>query len=127
MLKSRNSIEKMKLIAKKIDLFTGHRDSVYHLAHSLKDRHFLSVGGDGLLVEWNIDIPDLGHSLAKVNNSIYAMAVDMERGEIWLGHNYEGLHVIDYNEKKEVASIALNKTAIFIELYYKFINCFALL
>lgn len=102
-----------KFKVEKIDSFTGHQDCVYSLAKSPVEGRFFSASGDGMVVEWQQDIPDLGTPVAKVHNSVYAIELHKETEQLWVGHNFEGIHVIDPKEKKSVKSLQLNKTTIF--------------
>lgn len=103
----------MKFEIKKIEQFTGHKDSVYTIIGSSSENKFFSAAGDGMVVEWNAKTPDLGVPVAQVSNSIYALHQDQLSNELWIGHNYEGIHIIDPIAKKQITSIALSKAAIF--------------
>lgn len=103
----------MTITAKKIDHFTGHKDSVYAICKSNVPRKFYSAAGDGLVVEWNLDVPDLGKSVVRVQNSVYSMYLDEVQNELWIAENYEGLHCLNTGNWKEIASIGFNKVAIF--------------
>lgn len=109
----------MKFQVEKKDHFTGHKDSVYTIIKGQKENIFYSAAGDGLVVEWDIDKPDLGMPVANVANSVYAIHLDKGQNELWIGHNYEGVHVGDPIQKKSLASIALSKAAIFAINGYK--------
>lgn len=102
-----------KFKVEKIDSFTGHQDCVYTLAKSPKNGRFVSAAGDGMVVEWRQSIPDLGTPVAKVHNSVYAVELHEASGHLWVGHNFEGIHVINPIEKVGVKSLQLNKAAIF--------------
>ncbi|SOE22437.1 WD domain-containing protein, G-beta repeat-containing protein [Spirosomataceae bacterium TFI 002] len=103
----------MKFEVEKIENFTGHKDSVYTIIQSPNEGNFFSGAGDGMVVEWNSRTPDLGMPVAKVENSIYALHYHEITNELWIGHNYEGIHIVDPKAKAKVGSIALNKMAIF--------------
>ncbi|TDB65337.1 WD40 repeat domain-containing protein [Arundinibacter roseus] len=98
---------------RKIDTFSGHRDCVYALISDQRSPIFYSAGGDGQVVRWNVTKPDLGELVARVGASIYALALDPQTGLLWIGHNYEGIQVVDPVQKKIVASIKLGALAIF--------------
>ncbi|MGR3810248.1 WD40 repeat domain-containing protein [Jiulongibacter sp. NS-SX5] len=103
----------MKFSIEKTESFTGHKDCVYNISGHQDPNVFISSAGDGLLVEWNAGIPDIGKPLAQMSNSIYALHYDAEKNQLWVGENFEGVRVIDLHEKKQEASIAMNKTYIF--------------
>lgn len=107
------------MTVEKIDTFGGHRDCVYTLETGLESNQFFSAGADGLVVRWFLDRPDRGDLVAKVPASIYALALHPVSQLLWVGQNYEGLHLIDTLHKKEVSSLKLTSAAIFDIKFYK--------
>ncbi|GAB3315961.1 hypothetical protein GCM10027299_05630 [Larkinella ripae] len=97
----------------KIDTFAGHRDGVYTLDAGASPTEFFSAGADGLVVRWQLDKPDLGTLLARIPASIYALAFDPEHRQLWVGQNYDGIHIIDPVQKQEVRSAQITSAAIF--------------
>jgi WD40 repeat protein len=97
----------------KIDSFTGHRDCVYTLSKAQKENLFYSAAGDGMVVEWNADTPDLGRPIVQAKNSIYTLLFDDEKNELWVANNFEGIHLIDPADKKELKSLKIGKTTFF--------------
>ncbi len=98
---------------KKIQTLTGHRDCVYSLTQVPGSPHFFSAGGDGMIVNWDLRSPDEGTLIAKLPNSVYAIHAVPGTELIIAGHNYEGIHILDWKNKKEVASLKLSDAAIF--------------
>ncbi len=98
---------------RKIDIFSGHRDCVYALAAAPEPGLFYSAGGDGQVVRWNVQTPDLGQLVARVESSVYALAVDPATGLLWIGQNYEGIQLIDPAKKTMAASMKIGSAAIF--------------
>jgi WD40 repeat protein len=76
-------------------------------------RYFYTGAGDGMVVEWDLDHPKDGVLLARLPRSVYALEVDPKRNFLIVGHNYEGIHVIDLEEKMESWSLKLSSAAIF--------------
>lgn len=109
----------MKYQAEKLESYTGHKDCVYNVIGHIDPNKFISAAGDGLLVEWDIRHSDLGKPLAQLKNSIYALHLDKDKNRVWAAENFEGLHLIDLENRKEIASIALNKAAVFDIKSYK--------
>lgn len=104
----------------KLDTFGGHRDGVYALETGSTASQFFSAGADGLVVRWQLDRPDLGELIARIPASVYALAFDAASGLLWVGQNYEGLHLIDPVSKQEMQSLRLTASAIFdIKIYRK--------
>ncbi|WP_461134977.1 WD40 repeat domain-containing protein [Spirosoma lituiforme] len=101
------------MLVEKIDTFGGHRDPVYTLERGPLAEQFFSAGGDGQVVQWQLNRPDLGQLMAKVPTSIYALALHPASGLLWVGQNHEGIHLIDPIRKQETASLKLTSAAIF--------------
>lgn len=97
----------------KLHSFTGHRDSVYALQGANKPNLFFSAAGDGMIVKWDLTRPDEGEVVAKLPNSVYAIYYYASKNMLVAGHNYEGIHLVDWLEKKEIGSLQLTKAAIF--------------
>ncbi len=108
-----------KFKVEKIDTFSGHQDCVYALAESGDRGKFFSAGGDGLVVEWNQAVPDLGVPIAKVHNSIYTIELHPNSGQLWIGHNFDGIHIINPRKKTSEHSLQLSKSAIFDIKFYE--------
>lgn len=103
----------------KLDTFGGHRDSVYALERGTQPDQFFSTGGDGLVVRWQLDRPDMGELVAQVPASVYALALHPVSGQLWVGQNYEGLHLIDPVQKRETGSLKLTSATIFDIAFHK--------
>jgi hypothetical protein len=73
---------------------------------------FFSAAGDGMVVLWDLEKPDEGELIARLNNSIYVLHL-LPNNLLVLGHNYDGIHLLDWQQKKEVASLRLTMAAIF--------------
>lgn len=97
---------------KKIHTFLGHTDSIYTL-RSINESRFVSAGADGMIVSWNLSEPGEGEVVAKVPGSVYAVAFDHSSNSLFIGQNNDGIHKIDLDSNKEVASIHLGNQQIF--------------
>ena len=102
-----------KILVKKLHTLTGHNDCIYALKEGADPRYFYTGAGDGMVVEWDLDHPKDGFLLARLPHSVYALEVDPKRNFLIVGHNYEGIHVIDLEEKVESWSLKLSSAAIF--------------
>lgn len=103
----------MKVQVHKLHTLKGHRDSVYTLQGSSDNRLFFSGSGDGMVVQWDMADPENGQLIAKLPNSVYALHHHRESDLLIAGHNYDGIHLIDWKNKKEVGSLQLTTAAIF--------------
>ncbi|MBK5278758.1 MAG: WD40 repeat domain-containing protein [Bacteroidia bacterium] len=104
----------------KIQTLTGHRDCVYTLERGEKQNQFFSGAGDGMIVLWDLQTferpvtPDHeGDLIAKLPNSVYALHYLSDQNLLIAGHNYDGIHLLDWKAKKELNSLQLGKAAIF--------------
>ena len=98
---------------KRLHSLTGHRDAVYTLQAAANSSDFFSGSGDGMVVRWNLDDPENGELIAKLPNSVYALHYVRQADMLIAGHNYEGIHVLDWRSKKEVGSLKITTAAIF--------------
>jgi len=57
--------------------------------------------------------------VAQVPASVYALAFEPTRGQLWVGQNFEGIHVIDPVERQEVGSVGFTTAAIFDLLFWE--------
>lgn len=97
----------------KIDTFSGHRDSVYTIISDGSPEGFFSAGGDGFIIHWNLQKPDLGKLVARAGVSVYALGHDQERNQLWIGQNYEGIQLLDLNSGVIEKTSKITAAAIF--------------
>ncbi|UXX77637.1 WD40 repeat domain-containing protein [Reichenbachiella carrageenanivorans] len=97
----------------KVITYTGHSDAVYTLECGVEPHQFYSAGGDGNIVEWDLNQTDAGRLIAKVNASVYCLRLVPERHLLVVAQNYEGIHLIDVLSHKEVGSLRFTDSAIF--------------
>lgn len=102
-----------KVSVAKLHTFSGHRDCVYTLQPSNEPNIFFSGAGDGMIVKWDMKKPEEGELVAKLPNSVYALHYHAESNFLLAGHNYDGIHFLDWENKKEIASLHVTKAAIF--------------
>lgn len=93
--------------------FSGHRDGVYRIEPGPEPHLFFSAAGDGMIVLWDLTKPDQGQLIGTMDNSIYALEYWKEQNYLLVGHNYDGIHILNWKNKKEVGSLQLTKAAIF--------------
>jgi WD40 repeat protein len=97
----------------KVNTLTGHRDSVYTLERSATPTVFFSGAGDGMVVAWDLTDPESGQLIARLPNSVYALHYQQATGALVAGHNYDGIHLLDWQNKRETGSLQLTQAAIF--------------
>ncbi|MBX2967320.1 MAG: WD40 repeat domain-containing protein [Cyclobacteriaceae bacterium] len=92
---------------------TGHRDCIYSLQQADRPNLFFSASGDGMVALWDLEKPDEGTLIARLPNSVYALHRHAETDLLVVGHNYDGIHFIDWQNKKPEGSLHLTSAAIF--------------
>jgi WD40 repeat protein len=102
-----------KVQVSRLHTFLGHRDCVYTLQPSRDPHQFFSGAGDGMIVKWDQLKFDDGELIAKLPNSVYALHYDVQSNLLIAGHNYDGIHLLEWENKKEVGSLHFTKAAIF--------------
>lgn len=90
----------------KVATLEGHNDSVYALTGD-RYGYVYSSGGDGLVVQWDLSKPKDGHLMVKMESSVYSLAKDEENQTLIVGHNYQGIHVVDTTSRKEIYNLSL--------------------
>ncbi|HCM76758.1 MAG TPA: hypothetical protein DIS90_10275 [Cytophagales bacterium] len=97
----------------KLHSLTGHRDCVYTIQSGKEANTLFSAGGDGMVVRWNMEHPEIGELIAKLPNSIYALHYLPKIDRLIVAQNFEGIHLLDYSKKKELSSLKLTTSYIF--------------
>lgn len=92
---------------------TGHNQSVYALQPSSKSNIVFSAAGDGMVAMWDLEQPESGRLIARLSNSIYALHYHADSNLLIVGHNYEGVHLVNWEEQKEAGSLRITASAIF--------------
>lgn len=101
------------LKVKKIAQLTGHNASVFALSQGKSDRHFLSGSGDGWVVEWSLDKPDLGKLLAKVDGNIFSLKSLESGAQVLAGNMHGGLHWVNLNDESKTQNILQHQKGLF--------------
>lgn len=97
----------------KLHTLTGHRDCVYALTAGSSGFDIFSAAGDGMIVQWDLQNPENGRLIAKLPNSIYALHCHATTRQLIAGQNFEGLHLLDVDKHREVASLKITNSHIF--------------
>ncbi|MFZ1805881.1 MAG: WD40 repeat domain-containing protein [Cyclobacteriaceae bacterium] len=97
----------------RLHTLTGHRDCIYTIINGKSGGDLFSADGDGMVVRWNMETPETGELVAKLPNSIYALLYLQDAGKLVAAQNFEGIHLLDYNNRKEIKSLKLTNSYIF--------------
>ncbi len=90
----------------KIDTFSGHKGAVYALEGGISKEIFYSGAADGMLVQWNLQKPDVGKGIAQFQKGIFSIKYVPQTHQLWVATHLEGIHVIDLQSNQEVFSFA---------------------
>jgi WD40 repeat protein len=101
------------ITVQKLHSLTGHKDSIYTLAPYNSSRQFFSASGDGMVVLWDLNQPAEGQLIARLPASVYSLHYHAGIDRLIAGQNFEGIHFLDVQNKKEDGSLQLTKAAIF--------------
>jgi hypothetical protein len=107
------------LQVQKIETLSGHLDSVYALAQGHTPEEVFSAGTDGFVAKWNLAEAAKGQLVVRMPTSVYALRFIREKNHLAVGQNYNGVHLIDLADNREIASTAITQSAIFDILYFK--------
>ncbi len=97
----------------KVHTCTGHRSALYALAPGRDERHFLSAGGDGWVVEWSLDDPETGHLLASVETQVFSLLHLPERNLLVAGNMNGGVHWIDWNDPSRTRNVQHHRQGVY--------------
>ncbi|MFM9947546.1 MAG: WD40 repeat domain-containing protein [Saprospiraceae bacterium] len=98
---------------KKTAHLTGHNASIFALCKGAETNTFLSGAGDGWMVEWHIQNPDLGRLLAKTDTQIFSMILLPEQQKIVAGDMNGGVHWVDLRQPERTRDIAHHGKGVF--------------
>jgi len=93
--------------------FTGHTAPLYALAHGDGPGRFLSAGGDGRIVAWDLARPDEGTVLATVPRPVFAMHMVAGTDLLLVGTDTGTLHVVDRCAQRELQAFEVHAKGIF--------------
>lgn len=97
----------------KVATLAGHADALYAVTGTDQPHEVVSAGGDGMVAVWDLRMPDLGKLVAQIPASVYALAFSADHQLLAVGHNHDGVHLIDWHTRTEVASYSFTQAAIF--------------
>jgi len=92
---------------------TGHEASIFALTAGRDERHFLSGAGDGWVVAWNLDEPDPGRLIAKVETQIFTLEYLPDLEVVVVGNMNGGLHWVDLRNPQDTLNIDHHQKGVF--------------
>lgn len=97
----------------KLATYSGHTDCIYTVCAGMDPNEFYTAGGDGMIVKWNLTLPDQGTLVTKVDNSVYAMCLVREKNLLLIAENLKGIRLLDLAQNKELVNIPLPESTFF--------------
>lgn len=98
---------------KKLHQLTGHEAAVFALSPGFDPDTVLSAGGDGFVVEWNLDNPEIGRLIAKVGAQLFSMAALPGERKLVLGNMEGGVHWVSLDDPETSRNVAHHKKGTF--------------
>jgi WD40 repeat protein len=109
----KNEICSSVLPAKNLHRLPGHEAAVFSLCRGFDNQHFFSGGGEGWVVEWNLDNPDPGRLIARVETQIFSLAALPGQKRVVAGNMHGGVHWIDLDRPEATRNIAHHQKGVF--------------
>ncbi len=103
----------LTLNVKKIAQLTGHNASIFALGNGDSLSHILSGAGDGWVVRWNLDEPELGKLVAKVDTQIFSVLNLPDYQMIVIGGMNGGVHWVNLDDPAQTKNIAHHGKGVF--------------
>ncbi|MEL7120685.1 MAG: hypothetical protein AAFO07_14635 [Bacteroidota bacterium] len=103
----------LKLTIDKQAHLTGHNASIYALAPFSTSNTFLSAAGDGWIVKWDLDDPEMGRLLAKVETQVFSLAYLHEYELVIAGNMNGGVHWINTQNLSDAKNVAHHSKGVF--------------
>ena len=102
-----------KLNVIKIAQLTGHNASIFSVTGSPDPAFFLSGGGDGWIVQWDLRDPDPGRLLARVQHQIFSLHMLSNRPLVVAGDMNGGVHWVDLEQPENNKDLAHHRKGVF--------------
>jgi len=93
--------------------FQGHKSAIYALCKAQDHGAFLSAGGDGIVVRWQLDAPQDGRAIVNVGEPIFSLLVLEQTSKVLIGTGTGRLLVIDLPTKREIQVVQAHTKGIF--------------
>jgi len=92
---------------------TGHNGSIFCVGALEADRYFFSAGGDGWVARWDLDDPETGRLIAKVETQLFTTHFIASTNHLVLGNMNGGIHWVNLDQPDETRNIAHHQLGVF--------------
>lgn len=103
----------MSLSVEKKAQLTGHNAAIFALTAGERPHEFISGAGDGWIVRWNLDDPEMGRLLAKVETQIFSLLYLPDRSVVVAGNMNGGVHWVDLRQPENNRNVAHHQKGVF--------------
>ena len=102
-----------KLSIHKIATLTGHNSSIFSIIPYNASNLFLSGAGDGWIVQWDFNDPEMGCLLAKVETQIFSLCYLSDANMVVAGNMNGGVHWVDLANPTATKNILQHQKGVF--------------
>jgi len=102
-----------KIHVQKTAQLTGHDASIFKVVPYKEKNLFLSGGGEGWIVVWDLNNPDMGRLVSKIDKQIFSLLYLKGHETIVAGNMDGGVHWINLNEPNDTKNIAHHTNGVF--------------
>jgi len=102
---------KIKIV--KVNRFTGHEGAIYSLCKGRTDQSFISAGGDGRVIEWELNDPENAILLASSQETLFKVFYNPAYQSLLFGNMNGGLHWVDLQKQSNTSNIAAHKKGLY--------------
>ncbi|MCB0578618.1 MAG: WD40 repeat domain-containing protein [Phaeodactylibacter sp.] len=102
-----------KLTARKKAQLTGHNAAVFALGQGPQADGFFSGAGDGWIVRWELDAPEIGRLAAQAGTQVFSLLYLPEWDKVVAGDMNGGLHWIALAQPEKTRNIAHHQKGVF--------------
>lgn len=92
---------------------TGHNGAIFQLGPLEQDQFFLSAAGDGWVARWDLDDPDTGKLIAKVETQLFSAHYLDQSNQLVLGNMNGGVHWVPLDDPENTKNIAHHQMGVF--------------
>ena len=102
-----------KVITEKIATLTGHNSSIFSIISYKSPNLFLSGAGDGWIVVWDFNDPEMGRLVAKVETQIFSLCYLADANKVIAGNMNGGVHWVDLANPTDTRNILHHQKGVF--------------
>ncbi|MCB0634851.1 MAG: WD40 repeat domain-containing protein [Saprospiraceae bacterium] len=109
----------MNLTIRSIARLSGHNAAIFALAPFGEPGRVLSAAGDGWIVRWDLENPELGRLVAKVDAQIFSLCYLPDSARIVAGNMNGGVHWVDVRQPDHTRNIAHHQKGVYAIQHWK--------